>query len=247
MKTEAAESFTPAHHALLFAWLSRAVIEQVGRDRGERVIRKAIRRYGEERGLRMALRAQGDGNTLSMTNYMAYGEWKANPEETEQTLFAEDAGIRMEVHRCPWHRAWEEAGIMEYGRLYCLEIDTALARGFNPELTLEVNSTLSNDGRNCEFVFRQAEGIVKKKEKEMPWPYHLGHLYWTMSRVIAEELGEEGQQASHTALERFTAQCGREATLLIESYRDTDFRRLPEIVTEQSLKDELEKIEPVEV
>ena len=227
MKNAAAERFTPTHHALLFAWISRAVVEQVGRERGERAIRKAVRRYGEERGGRMALRAQADGASLSMTNYMAYGEWKADPGESEHTVFEEEGRVRTEVHRCPWHQAWEEAGLMEYGRLYCLEIDTSLARGFNPELTLEVNSTLSNDGRDCEFVFRDAEEITEKRGKVMPWSYHLGHLYWTMFRVLAEELGEEGEQAAGAALERFTAQCGREAGRAVESYRDTDFGCLP--------------------
>ena len=226
MKNEAAERFTPTHHALLFAWISRAVIERTGLERGEQVVRKAIRRYGEERGERMALRAQGDGVPLNMTSYMAYGEWAADPGESEHTVFEEDAGVRTVVHRCPWHKAWEDADLMEYGRLYCLEIDTALARGFNPELTLEVNRTLSNDGQDCEFVFRDAEGIVEKKGKVMPWPYHLGHLYWTMSRVLVEELGEVGEQASNAALDRFNAEYGGDAGRVIEAYCDADFLRL---------------------
>ncbi len=52
--------FTEEHHAMLFALISKAVIERAGEQHGEAIIRKAVRQYGAERGRRMALRAQAN-------------------------------------------------------------------------------------------------------------------------------------------------------------------------------------------
>ena len=67
------EGFSEAQHALLFAWISRAVMETVGEQKGQEAIRKAVLRYGTQRGKRMALRARANGDPLNMLNYMAYG------------------------------------------------------------------------------------------------------------------------------------------------------------------------------
>ena len=54
------EAFTAEHHALLFAWIARETIVRIGEEEAAPVIRVAVRLYGEQRGHRMALRAQHD-------------------------------------------------------------------------------------------------------------------------------------------------------------------------------------------
>lgn len=44
------DRFTETHHALLHGWIAQAVFENSGEQSGKAVIRKAVRRYGEERG-----------------------------------------------------------------------------------------------------------------------------------------------------------------------------------------------------
>ena len=48
-KKDEPNSFKETQHALLFAWFAKAIVEQVGEQRGEAVIRKAVRQYGEQR------------------------------------------------------------------------------------------------------------------------------------------------------------------------------------------------------
>jgi len=48
--------FTAQHHALLFTSISKQVINQLGKKKGKQLLRKAVRRYGQQRGQRMALR-----------------------------------------------------------------------------------------------------------------------------------------------------------------------------------------------
>lgn len=46
------ERFTAIHHALLFAWISRAIIQTAGEKEGQRIVRKAVinmRGQGEKR------------------------------------------------------------------------------------------------------------------------------------------------------------------------------------------------------
>jgi len=54
--------FTAQHHALLFTCMSKSVIMQAGEKDGAQIIRNAVRKYGEQRGLRMALRAKKNGH-----------------------------------------------------------------------------------------------------------------------------------------------------------------------------------------
>jgi hypothetical protein len=223
----AADWFTPEHHALLFALMAKAVVARVGEERGEAVMRQAVRRYGEERGHRMALRAEADGERLSMANYLAYGEWSTDPGEIKQAIAEEGTDVRMTVHRCPWHAAWADNNLMAYGRVYCLEIDEALVRGFNPVLTLEVAQTRPNDGESCEFVFHDVERRGPRCGRVMPWAFHLGHLYKTVGEVMVEEIGAAGREAAGEALEAFAERYGEAAAEVILEYEGVDFRRLP--------------------
>lgn len=223
------DHFTPTHHALLFGWIAQAVIERTGAERGEAILRRAVRRYGEERGRRMVLRAQVAGHPLSMASYLAYGEWRAAPEDFERRTFVRAPHLETHVYRCPWHSAWRENGLLPYGRLYCLEIDEALVRGFNPALRLEVNGTLANGAPRCAFVYHDArppgapELMVDSARTVKPWEYHIGHLWATVGGVVVEELGALGREALDAALARFAARYGQEAAARMVASAKADF------------------------
>jgi hypothetical protein len=225
---------------MLFGWMARAVIQRVGEEKGEVVVRQAVRRYGEQRGRRMALRAEANGHPRSMTNYIVYGEWAASEPVAEQKVLTKSPDARVQVLKCPWHRAWKAHDLMPYGRLYCMEVDEALVRGFNPDLRLDVNGTLSGGDDCCEFVFYGAKlnllntlGVAYKKAVKpgktavMPWEYHIGHLYKTVSEVATEELGDLGHEAAEEAMAAFAAAYGKDAAGRILAFRDMDFDQLP--------------------
>ncbi len=235
-------SFSPAHHGLLMSWIARQVCQRVGPVKGEQLVRKAIRRYGEERGARMARRALSFGKELTMVNYLVFGEWSAAPGEVERRLESNNHNdLRMLVERCPWQAAWMKADLLEYGRLYCQEIDQALLRGFNPELHLDVNKTLTNDHQACDFVFHGTplnfstnlallvgKKLTPGKQVILPWEYHTGHLYKTMSDMLFSELGLAGREAAEAALAEFGAHFGAEAAQIVQDHLQTDFTCLPE-------------------
>jgi hypothetical protein len=166
-----------------------------------------------------------------MAGYLAFGEWQAADDEMSQQGEAQGPHLLARVRRCPWHCAWEDEGLMAYGGLYCLDIDEALVRGFNPELRLDVRSTLTGGDEACEFVFHDVDWEPAKGGRVvMPWEYHLGHLFQAVSEVFVEKMGEEGRAAADEALAEFARRYGQEASEAVAAYRDTDFDRLPEPV-----------------
>lgn len=235
------ESFSPTHHALLFAWLSREVVQRAGKEEGEAIMREAVRRYAGQRGKRMALRAQANGHALTMNHYRMYGEWRHNdPDASAAEVVEQVPHLKQHVLKCPWHTAWQDNDLLSFGRFYCLEIDEAIARGFNPELTLEVNSTKSNDADVCEFVFQDADDAAMEADLPqyraqfgigettvMGWDYHIGHLYKTVGDVIVDSLGVAGKAAVDAALDEFASRYGEKAVQIIKAYQTTDFERLP--------------------
>jgi len=235
------KSFTPTHHALLFGWISRGVIRVVGEDRGEVIMRKAVRHYAAQRGRRMAMRAQRDEQELNMLNYLVYGEWESGETEMHvwETLQS-DPHFAMRISICPWMTAWRENNLIPYGRYYCMEVDEALVRSFNSELRLDVNKTLPDSGECCDFIFHDAEltpennQVMAERIQElngsaiMPWDYHIGHLYWSISEVIEGELGEHSAVILNEALENFTQRFGEEAAQIVLEYQQVDFNSLLE-------------------
>jgi len=245
------ESFTEVHHALLFGWIGRAVIEAAGDE--ARTMRIAVIRYGQERGRRMALRARANGHALSMAAYFAYGEWVASPPDalppgcskwTQQAQWVEEAPHARErserITRCPWFEAWKANGLLAVGQLYCQEIDAALVSGFNPDLAVDVLTTLSSGAAACEFVFHDAAlaqagrltagqepGIQPGQGAAMPWEYHAGHLFATLEKVIVAQLGDAGRAAARAGLAEFARHFGEAAAERVLAYRGVDFERLP--------------------
>ncbi len=233
------QRFTEIHHALLFGWLSRAIIEEVGEQTGKAVITKALRRYGEERGKRMALRAKRDRQTLNVANFFAYAEYRPISGKMKGRIAEKSANFTVEAFQCSWCEAWKESGLMPYGRLYCLDIDKAVLRGFNPDLKMEVESSMPNGAEKCRLVYREANlnwfsylllgykrAFRPGKKAVMPWEYHTGHLFKTFETSIIEDLGELGQQACESALREFSQRYGESATQQVLAFRNMDFTKI---------------------
>ncbi len=232
--------FTAEHHALLFAWMVRELVNRVGEEKASPVIRKAVRAYGNQRGKRMALRAALNGHALSMLNYIVYGEWKAGKGEMITNIIEKKPHVRATVPRCPWYTAWERHNLTPYGRYYCLDVDRALVYGFNPELKLDIPNTKPEGAAECEFVFNGASlgaggmlallfrKLVRPgKSALMPWDYHTAHVYRALRDVFVEELGDVGRSAVEGALEVFARHYGGGAADAVRELATMDFGALP--------------------
>ena len=233
-KTRAA--FSAEHHALLFAWIAREVVVRIGEKDAAPVLRAAVRLYGEQRGHRMALRAQQDGQPLSMASYLSYREWEVPVGGMQQTGLPWRRDLRTQVRRCCWATTWQQEELTDYGKYYCQEIDKAVVRGFNPDLIVDVKGTRTNGSRMCQLIYHGAfEGTLAHEEAQrdqekrvLPWSYHTAHLYSTMSTILERELGSAGVAVSQAALGVFAARFGPTMADVLTADVGADFDVLPE-------------------
>nr|WP_122012169.1 L-2-amino-thiazoline-4-carboxylic acid hydrolase [Maliibacterium massiliense] len=201
------------HHAVMFALLAQHTIEACGED-GERAIRQGVARYGRERGARMAARARAHGETCTPLSYQAYGEWRARPGQQEVEVAQKLPSYTIRVKRCPWCDAWKKYGLEAYGRYYCEQVDDNLAQGYLEGFHLIPPTLLSRGDDCCTFdmgfaMDAQAEQYLARQDALLgdscrrDFAYHTAHLYDTMRKVIARQLGKPGVRAVQRAVKAY--------------------------------------------
>ena len=155
-----------------------------------------------------------------MDDYIVYGEIETARGAMEQKLSLSKEGVTVKITRCPWCTVWREESLTEWGRLYCREIDSSIVRGFNPELALDVEGTMSNGSPSCVFIFHGAGNMLKIAWRKAvrpgrgalrPWDFHVGHLFATMESVFVQKLGEEGARAAKAGAAEFGRRFGEAA------------------------------------
>ncbi len=226
-----------SHHAMLFAYVTREVVATFGQ-RGEDAVIRAVRRYGLQRGRRMAMRAKQDGVMPDGMSYDLYGEWECFPGQVECTQSLEDGGYILSFHRCPWHTDWKRFGMMEYGKCYCGYVDAAIIEGLGLENSALCASRMDGhptcDLRFCDRSYTEEDLRRQQAQKEnlhgqekMPWEYHVGHLYQALRDVLQEEFGSAGRRALKQAMKYYEIHFGPVAKKLVYEYADLNYDVLP--------------------
>lgn len=216
------------HHAVLFALFAKHAVTMCGK-RGEEAIQKGMTVYGNERGARMAANALARGDELTTMTNQAYGEWK--PDYDGQMEFGQlrtEPTLQTYITKCAWCDAWKKHDLLEYGKLYCVNVDNAVYQGFRSDFVCTPTATaLSWGGTRCEFDWghpisaEEAEELARKK-KELgtscmkDFNFHTAHLKHTISKMLIEELGEEGKNAAEYALDEYAGLFGQEYLDVLE-------------------------------
>lgn len=210
------------HHAVMFALLSKNIMEQFNED-GKEAVLKAVTKYGNERGARMAQNALNHGDELTVMANQAYGEWK--PDYDGQMVFGRlrtEPTLRTFISKCAWCEAWKEHDLLEYGKYYCVDIDNAVFQGFCSDFVCTpLTESMSFGGERCDFDWGEPlteEEVVKldEKKKELgttcmkDFNFHTAHLLHSVSNTLLEELGESAQSAIDKAKQEFADKFGRE-------------------------------------
>jgi len=202
-------------------------------DRGIAIFRKASEMYGENRGRRMALKALRDGHALDFDSYFSYGELIVQPELNIDEMTAEPGLVKEVSMRCPWSEEFLAQGCRDCANTYCRLIDTALVRGFNHALRIEVLRNM-HDEENCVFLYRDKAihaGTLDAQEKlfrpgqneKRPMEFHCAELYHMYRRVVELTLGDQAQAVIDGARAFLLAQQGQEFLDCMDSYAEHDF------------------------
>ncbi len=134
--------------ALLFYHLSKEVIDEFG-ERGRDVIKRAVEKFGTERGKSIREKVVLRGKPLTMENLSKYYDmplksaWEADTVTTEKTYDSK-------VYYCPFAEVWLSKNAPEIGLLYC-EQDIALMKAYNPDIEFKRPKNLLNGDGCCLF------------------------------------------------------------------------------------------------
>ncbi len=210
------------HHAVLFALLAKYAIQECG-DEGREAILAGMTAYGNERGMRMAQNALAHGDELTTMTNQAYGEWQPDYEgQMEFGQIRTEPTLQTYISKCAWCDAWKKHNLMEYGKLYCVNVDNAVYQGFRSDFTCaHLSPAMSWGGDQCKFdwghpISPEESKELAKKKKELgtscmkDFNFHTAHLKYTISRFLVNYLGEDGQKAVSLALQEYTEKFGKE-------------------------------------
>lgn len=220
------------HHADVLVEFYRELTERFG-EKGLRAFCKGSQLYGESRGRRMALRALRDGYELDYDSYFAYGEFDSTPGEAEYRMKAEPGLVKENAVRCLWATEFAARGCKDCGRVYCKLIDKAVARGFDPNLQLELLCNMHDDGE-CIFLYRD-ERITRDtldaqkrlfkpgQNEKLPMEYHTAEVYLMMEHTVNAVFPEEAEGVIAVIRAHLAERHGKEFLEVLDSYRNTDF------------------------
>ncbi|HHW95284.1 MAG TPA: L-2-amino-thiazoline-4-carboxylic acid hydrolase [Mogibacterium sp.] len=191
----------------------------------------ATRRYGEQRGGRMAQRAIRDGKPLTIGTYCSYGEWnyteEAFAENFPQSINDEFKGDDMirTYNACPWNSQFEDMGLKDGGILYCQDLDMSIARGFNPDVPYDVKHTMYEHG-TCLHVLgglANDKPNPKKTENTRDFKFHCAHIYKVFSEVMISIYKSEGIIMAAEVIKAFRDEYGQEYADQLIEYKDMNF------------------------
>ncbi|MBU2546995.1 MAG: L-2-amino-thiazoline-4-carboxylic acid hydrolase [Proteobacteria bacterium] len=143
--------------AQLFAATARAVIERLGPEKGEALLKEAVEYFGEQRGRRIAERVRARGLPLTFKNWLIHSDidstrnFHPEPEVT-------DGDLVVRVGRCTFFDAAREWGLEDYAGVYCRYVDFAILRGYNPDVKLVLQDRMATGTDHCIFRYIMKEG-----------------------------------------------------------------------------------------
>jgi hypothetical protein len=137
--------------ALLHASYARAIVDEIGEEKGRQLILKAIKEYGKKVGEQVKEQAEARGEDDSPQNYK--GDLpKYGTHDLLETVEIEGEE-RLRAYGCGMWKTWEKLGEEELGRLYC-NTDVAKYMGFNPCYKQIHTKALFAGDDCCELVVR---------------------------------------------------------------------------------------------
>lgn len=139
-------------NAKLFAMLADEVLRECGDEKGEKIVRSAVRKYGQMRAEGIKKRIKESGKEVTFETVEQYSDY---PENCAWECCSEINGNTLrEINTvCPFGTAFREIGLERAGSLYCEEIDLALNETLFGNITFE-RPRIFTDGTDapCEMI-----------------------------------------------------------------------------------------------
>jgi len=135
----------------LFGFVARAVIQELGQDKGEALLKKAIEDFGRARGRRIATAVKDLGQPLSLKNWLIHSDIDSSNFDPHPDLDNDDLVVK--AGECTFWNASREFGVADYSKIYCKYADYAILDGYNPDVKLVLHDR-HHVGQADHCVFR---------------------------------------------------------------------------------------------
>lgn len=142
----------------LFSTMAKHIIDELGPEKGEALIKKAVESFGRERGKRIAQTVQGLGKPLSLRNWLVYTD--ISPDNFAAKPSLPDGDLEAQVSSCTFYNASDAWGLGDYAKLYCKYADYAILDGYNPDVKLLLEQRQKTGKDHCLFRY-----ILKEENK----------------------------------------------------------------------------------
>ena len=145
----------PVSMFVLFAQMFSITAKHLEKEFGEKgltVLADSVQEFGRLRGNDIARRAASHGKKNTLENYLDHYDMERSELFGYTTEYKPDC-ICQEFTKCVFAETWMNAGEEKYGRIYCENIDPAIAYGYNEKLECQHDQIMYAD-KKCTFCFK---------------------------------------------------------------------------------------------
>lgn len=136
----------------LLAPLLDALSREFGGERIREITREVIVQLAETQGREMAEAAGGN----SLSDFAgALDAWRRDDAMSIEVLSETPAEFSFNVTRCRYAELYQSLGVPELGAILSCNRDSALMKGFNPQVELTRTQTLMEGASHCDFRYRR--------------------------------------------------------------------------------------------
>lgn len=160
--------------ALLHIAYAKAIIEELGAERGLKVIARAIKEYGRIIGEKTGEEVVGMGLEPTPENFDKAPTYRIPPYGMHDKIevVEVEGEKRVRAYGCVLAKVWRELGEDKLGRLYCY-MDVAKYMAYNPNYKLVHTRCVPDGNEYCEFAVRPTTEKERKDflSKNGEWLY----------------------------------------------------------------------------
>lgn len=136
----------------IIAPIYEAMCEEIGEERAQAILDKAVSRAAIEAGKAFAAKTPGGTNLRTFQELQDL--WTQDDALTIEVTKATDDEFHYNVKRCRYAETYREMGLGHIGHLLSCNRDGVFCTGYDPRITLERTQTVMQGASHCDFRYR---------------------------------------------------------------------------------------------
>ncbi len=133
--------------------LHAEMVAELGKDKADQILDRAIRKAAIAEG--KAFAAKAPGGVTSMADFIKlFDLWTADDALQIEVLEANDQRFDFNVTRCRYAETYQEMGLGEIGPLLSCNRDGTFCQGYDSRIVLERKQTIMEGASCCTFRYR---------------------------------------------------------------------------------------------